>query len=322
MKYAEHVVLASPTEQKRNNVVLPENHGASVLEKFTTIGRVKRIRKDGTVAHTNWQGQEEILSDARVDLIIYCTGYKREFSFLPEALQPISNGSNGSEITNCFMYTAHKEHPNSLFFFHPSKARTPFNTMARDTHEQARLIATLASQEVFTREQLEELDETLQVWLDHLYAEWAKETLNSCSCAVQNPLFMNFLNSVVNYAPDLSTRSDIGSAAMDFVRSRMNETAYRKQNAIWHAGMELRERADAVNWNIFRFLSGNLIEGPDVDGSEYYTVAWYFQDGRKHSTFREDAIKYEDLILAGKPAQRSVLERSQSSRAEKYLVAG
>ena len=65
-------------------------------------------------------------------------------------------------------------------------------------------------------------------------------------------------------------------------------------------GMELRVRADAANWNLFRFLSGRLTEGPDVDGSEFYAVTWYLEDGSKHSTFREYEIKYEDLILNGK----------------------
>ena len=135
------------------------------------MGRVKRILKDGTVIHTNWQGQEEKLADIEVDVIVYCTGYDRAFPFLPEQFQPTSIANDGSEFANCYLYTAHKNHPNSLFFFHPSKARTPFNTMARETHAQARLIASLANQQVFTAEQLKRLDETLQNWLDIVYTE-------------------------------------------------------------------------------------------------------------------------------------------------------
>jgi len=297
MERARHVVLASPTEKDRNNVVFPEDRHSKIQEKSTFVGRVKRIRKDGTVIHTNWQGQDEVLRGIGIDMIIYCTGYKREFPFLPEELQPISMASDGNEVDNCFMYTAQKDHPNSLFFFHPSAARTPFNTMARETHAQARLIASLAAGEVFTIEQLERLDETLQAWLDIVYTEWAKESLNSCSCAVHNPLFMNYLNCIVDYEDELSNMGDIGSGVMGLVRSRMKEGDFRKQNTIWHAGMELRVRADAANWNLFRFLSGRLTGGPDIDGGEFYGVTWYLEDGSKHSTFREHEIKYEDLIL-------------------------
>jgi thioredoxin reductase len=299
MERAKHVVLASPTEKDRNNVVFPEDH-SKVQERSTFVGRVKRIQKDGTVIHTNWQGQRDVLAGIGIDMIIYCTGYRREFPFLPEELQPISMASDGKEVTDCFMYTVHKDHPNSFFFFHPSTARTPFNTMARDTHAQARLIAFLAAREAYTREQLERLDETLQTWLDIVYTEWYKESLNSCPCAVHNPLFMNYLNAIVDNEDELSSAEDISSRVMDLVRSRMQDRDYRKQNTIWHAGMELRVQADAVNWNLFRSLKGRLIGGPDVDGSEFYAVTWYLEDGSEHSTFREYDIKYEDLILNAK----------------------
>ncbi|MDX1415067.1 MAG: hypothetical protein R3293_12800 [Candidatus Promineifilaceae bacterium] len=62
-------------------------------------------------------------------------------------------------------------------------------------------------------------------------------------------------------------------------------------------GMNLRQRADAVNWNVFRLLKGKLTAGPDVDGSAFYAVTWSLADGRKHSTVHENEIKYEDLIL-------------------------
>ena len=174
-------------------------------------------------------------------------------------------------------------------------------TMARDTHAQARLIASLAAREVFTIEQLERLDETLQAWLDTVYTEWAKESLNSCPCAVHNPLFMNYLNSVVDYEDELLNKEDIGAGVMGFIQNRMKDRDFRKKNTIWHAGMELRVRADAVNWNLFKFLKGRLTGGPDVDESEFFTVTWFLEDGRKHSTFHENEIKYEDLILNGKP---------------------
>jgi hypothetical protein len=303
MERANHVVLASPTEQDRNNVVLPENHHSKMLERFTSVGRVKRIRKDGTVIHTNWHGQDEVLDGIGVDMIVYCTGYKREFPFLPEELQPVSMTSDGNQITNCFMYTAHKDHPDSLFFFHPSKARTTINTLARDTQAQARLIASLADRKVLNIEQLERLDVTLQAWLDILYTEWAKELLTSCECFVQNTLFMNYLTSVADHAIELSNEEDIASGVMDFVRSRMKDRECRKQNTIWHAGLELRQHAEAVNWNRFRSLRGRLIEGPDVDGSEFYAVTWFWADGSKHSTYHEYEIKYEDLILDGTPTE-------------------
>lgn len=299
MNRAKHVVLASPSEKDRNNVAFPEGDYASLKEKSTYIGRVKRIFKDGTVLHTNWQGEDEVLDSIGIDMVIYCTGYVRTFPFLPEMLQPISIDFNGNEETNCFMFTAHKSHPSTLFFFHPSKARTPFNTMARETHAQARLIAALANREVFALEQLEELDETLQYWLDLVYTEWSKESLNSCPCAVQNPLFMNYVNAVVNHEETLASMENIGLGIMNYVREKMKEQEFRKQNTIWHAGMELRVRADAANWNLFRFLHGSLVAGPDVDGSKFYEVQWYFEDGRKHSTFHETEIKYEDVIMNG-----------------------
>jgi thioredoxin reductase len=299
MDCAKHVVLACPTEKDRNNVVFPEDPSSKIQEKATFVGRVKRILKDGTVIHTNWQGKEEELSDIEIDVIIYCTGYNREFSFLPKEFQPTSIASDGSEITNCYLYTAHKNLPNSLFFFHPSKARTPFNTMARETHAQARLIASLADQRVFTTEQLKMLDETLQIWLDIVYTEWYKDSLNSCPCAVHNPLFMNYLNAIVDHDVELSGIGEIGYKVMNFVRNKMNDREFRKKNTIWHAGMELRVRADAANWNLFKFLSGRLTGGPEVDGSEFYAVTWFMEDGTKHSVFSEDEIKYEDLILKG-----------------------
>jgi len=301
MERAKHVVLACPTEQDRNNVVLPDNHNPKLQESFTSVGRVKRIQKDGTIIHMNWQGQDEVLNGIGVDMIVYCTGYRKEFPFLLDKLQPSSLASDGNEIKNCFMYTAHKDHPNSLFFFHPSKVRSTINTLARETHAQARLIASLASREVLTLEQLERLDETLQAWMHNLYTEWAKETLTSCECFVQNTLFMNYLNSVVDNDEELSNMDDIGSGVMEFVRSRMKNRVYRKENTIWHAGLDLRQRADAVNWNVFRSLRGRLIGGPDVDGSEFYAVTWVLEDGIEHSTFFEYEIKYEDLILNNKP---------------------
>jgi len=304
MERAKHVVLASPTEQDRNNVVLPEDY-PKVQEGFTSVGRLKRIRKDGTVIHTNWQGIDEVLGGIGVDMIVYCTGYRREFPFLPEELQPISTASDGNEVTNCFMYTAQKDHPNSLFFFHPSKARTTINSMARDTQAQARLMASLAAREVFTIEQLERLDETLQDWLDILYMEWTKELLTSCECFVQNSLFMNYLYSVADHADELSKKENIGSGVMGFVQSRMKDRDYRKQNTIWHAGLELRQRADAVNWNLFRSLRGTLTEGPNVDGGEFYAVTWILEDGAKFGTYREYDIKYDDLILNSKPSGAS-----------------
>lgn len=99
MERARHVVLASPTEKDRNNVVFPENHDSTVQERSTFVGRVRRIRKDGTVIHTNWHGQEEVLGGIRVDMIVYCTGYRRGFPFLPEELQPNSMASDGIEVT-------------------------------------------------------------------------------------------------------------------------------------------------------------------------------------------------------------------------------
>ena len=304
MERAKHVVLSCPTEQDRNNVVLPEDQHSKLEESFTSVGRVRRIRKDGTVIHTNWQGQDEVLGGIGIDMVVYCTGYSKEFPFLPEELQPSSTASDGNEVTNCFMYTAHKEHPNSLFFFHPSKVRSTINTMARETLAQARLIASFADREVFIIEQYDRLDETLQTWLEDLYTEWAKETLTSCECFVQNTLFMNYLNSVAIYEDELSNKEDIGSGVMDFVRSRMKRRVDRKQNTIWHAGLDLRQRADAVNWNVFRSLRGKLTGGPDVDGSEFYAVTWYLEDGSKHSTFRENEIKYEDLIMDGELTRR------------------
>ena len=294
---AKHVVIASPREQDRNNLFLVDSRFSELQERFTSVGRVKHVEKDGTIHHTNWQGQDEKLDDIAVDMIIYCTGYKREFPFLPNEFQPFSMTDNGNEVSNCFMFTAHKAHPNSLFFFHPSQARTPFNTMARDTHAQARLMASLATRNVFTSEQLHSLDETLMYWLDALYTEWAKETLNSCPCAVQNPFLMNFLNSVVDNEDDILHWADIGFGVMAFVRSRMKTRDFRKQNTIWHAGMNLRIRADAVNWNLFRFSQGRVTGGPDIDGDEAYTVTWFEENGRQHSTFHEDEIKYEELIL-------------------------
>ena len=299
MEHAKHVVLACPSEQDRNNVVLLENDHAKLLENFTSVGRVKQIQKDGTIIHTNWQGQDEVLSGIGIDMVIYCTGYKREFPFFSEELQPNSVTSNGKEVTNCFLFAAHKDYPNSLFFFHPAKARTTINTLARDTYAQAQLIASLADQEVFTIEQFERLDETLLVWMDVLYKEWVKEVLTSCECFSQHTLFVNYLTCVVDYADELSKKADVGSGIMDFVRNRMKDGDYRKQNTIWHAGLELRQHADVVNWNRFRSLRGKLIAGPDVDGSEFYTVIWYLEDGSVQSTFREDDIKYEDLILNG-----------------------
>lgn len=58
--------------------------------------------------------------------------------------------------------------------------------------------------------------------------------------------------------------------------------------------------ADAANWNLFKFLSGKLTAGPDVDGSNFYEDTWFLEDGTKHSIFCEDEIKYEDLILSNK----------------------
>ena len=300
MERAKQVVLACPTEQDRNNVILPDDHHPKLQESFTSVGRVKRVRKDGTMIYTNWQGQEEVLGGIGIDMIIYCTGYRKGFPFLPEELQPSSIASNGAELKNCFMYTAHKEHPNSLFFFHPSKVRSTINTLARETQAQGRLIASMAAQEVFTIEQLEKLDETLQAWMHNLYTEWAKETLTSCECFVQNTLFMNYLNSVVDNEGELSNMEEIGSGVMNFVRSRMKDRVYRRENTIWHAGLDLRQRADAVNWNVFRSLRGRLIGGPDVDGSEFYAVTWVLEDDSEHSTFLEYEIKYEDLILDDK----------------------
>jgi hypothetical protein len=173
--------------------------------------------------------------------------------------------------------------------------------LARDTQAQARLIASLADREVFTGEQLERLDETLQAWLDLVYTEWAKELLTSCECFVQHTLFVNYLNSIVDHDDALSSMEDIGSGVMSFVRSRMKDRDYRKQNTIWHAGLELRQQADAVNWNRFRSFTGQLTEGPDINGNEFYAVTWFLEDGCKHSTFREYEIKYEDLILRQKP---------------------
>jgi thioredoxin reductase len=317
---AKHVVLACPTEKDRNNVVFPEDDCSKLKERCTFVGRVKRIRKDGAVIHTNWQGKDEVLDGIGVDMIVYCTGYRREFPFLPDELQPVSTASDGSEITNCFMYTAHKDHPNSLFFFHPSKARTPFNTMARDTHAQARLIASLASRKAFTEEQLQGLDETLQAWLDTVYTEWAKESLNSCPCAVQNPLFMNYLNAIVDYEDELLNMENVGSKVMGFVRHNMKDREFRKQNTIWHAGMELRVRADAANWNLFRFLRGRLTGGPGVNGDRFFTVTWFLEDGTRHSTFHEYEIKYEDLILMGVPRPHSI-KRPSNVQLDGYSMS-
>jgi thioredoxin reductase len=301
MECAKHVVLACPTEKDRNNVVFPEDPSSKIQEKATFVGRVKRIRNDGKVIHTNWQGQDEELSDIKVDVIVYCTGYSREFPFLPEKFQPTSIAFDGTEVPNTYLFTAHKNSPNSLFFFHPSKARTPFNTMARETQAQAKLIASLADQQIFTTEQLERLDETLQSWLDIVYTEWYKDSLNSCPCAVHNPLFMNYLNAIVDHDVELSGMAEIGSEVMNLVRNKMNEKGYRKKNTIWHAGMELRVRADAANWNLFKYLSGRLTGGPEIDGSDFYEVTWFLKDGTKHSVFREDEIKYEALILNNEP---------------------
>jgi hypothetical protein len=63
--------------------------------------------------------------------------------------------------------------------------------------------------------------------------------------------------------------------------------------------MELHVRADAANWKLFKFLSGRLTAGPDVDSSNFYEVTWFLEDDTKHSIFREDEIKYENLILKG-----------------------
>jgi hypothetical protein len=301
MERAKSVVLASPTEKDRNNVVFPGDEHPKVQEKATFIGRVRRITKDGTVYHTNWQGQDAVLAAGGIDVIVYCTGYKREFPFLSDEFQPVLVSADGGEVTNCYMYTAHKERPDSLFFFHPSGGRTHFNTLARETHAQARLIGALADRDVFIVEQLEALDETLQYWLDFVYTEWAKESLNSCSCVIHNPLFMNYMNAIVDNQDALANMADVRSGVMAFVRGKMREEENRKGNTIWHAGMELRVRADAVNWNLFRDLHGRLTAGPDIDGSEHYAVTWYLPDGSEHSTFHEFEIKYEDLILNDVP---------------------
>ena len=305
MNHANHVVIASPSKQDLSNLALLDEDDDPLREQFTSVGRVKHIQQDGTVIHTNWQGQEEILNGIKVDTIVYCTGYTREFPFLSNKLQPVSITADGQEVSSCFMFTAHKAHPNSLFFFHPAKARTPFNTMARDTHAQARLMASLATRTVFSREEFVSLDQTLHYWLNLLHMEWSKETLNSCPCAVQNPFLMNFLHAIVDYAIDyagdyeneISDEATIGMEIIARVRRRMKKSDFRKQNTIWHAGMNLRVRPDAVNWNLFRFLKGKLTGGPDVDGSDSYTVTWFLEDGHQHSTYREDEIKYEDLIL-------------------------
>ena len=78
---------------------------------------------------------------------------------------------------------------------------------------------------------------------------------------------------------------------------KMKDRDHRKHNTIWYAGMAIRVQADAVNWNLFRSLKGELTKGPDVDGSEFYAVSWFLEDGSKHSTFHEHEIKFEDLIL-------------------------
>ena len=297
MERAKHVVIASPTEQDRNNLVLPEGRFTNINERFTSIGRVLHIDKDGSVLHSNWDGHEERFTEQKVDLVIYCTGYKREFSFLSEANQPFYVSPNGTEISNCYLYSAHQSHPDSLFFFHPIKGRTPFNTMARDTHAQARLIAMLAAEKPFSVRQLDNLDQTLQEWLTMLFDEWAKETLNSCPCAAQNPFLMNFFNAVADYDDHGWFVEDPSADILAAVRHRMQELDFRRINTIWHAGMNLRVRPDGVNWNRFRFLRGRLTSGPNIDDCELYEVTWFTEDGRYHSSYREDEIKYESLIL-------------------------
>lgn len=297
---AKHVVIATPAKQDRNNLILLENGYHHLQDKFTSIGRVRRIQQDGSVAYTNWQGEDEVLTQQKVDMVIYCTGYKREFPFLSQALQPATRSSRNDEVSNCLLFTAHKKHPHTLFFFHPLKARTPFNTMARDTHAQAKLIAALAAHQHLTLAQLTQLDKALQNWLRLLYTEWAKETLNSCPCAAQNPFLMNFLNTVAstqNAFKQDDDAADISKQVLDQIRKQMKEKQARRQNAIWHAGMNLRTRADAVNWNIFRFLRGKVTGGPDIDGRDFYEVTWFEENGRKHSTFNENDILYESLII-------------------------
>ncbi|MDX1415066.1 MAG: NAD(P)-binding domain-containing protein [Candidatus Promineifilaceae bacterium] len=105
MARAQHVVLACPSEQDRNNVVLPDDHDSKLLESFTSVGRVKRVRKDGTVIHMNWQGQEEVLDGLGIDMIIYCTGYKKEFPSLKSTIDDQYDGARNaraSEINRSF----------------------------------------------------------------------------------------------------------------------------------------------------------------------------------------------------------------------------
>ena len=137
--------------------------------------------------------------------------------------------------------------------------------------------------------------------MDILYEEWAKEVLTSCECFSQHTLFVNYLTCIVENMDGLSTKADVGSAIMDFVRSKMKDNDYRKQNTIWHAGLELRQQADAVNWSRFRSLKGRLVAGPDVDGSAFYAVRWFWENRSVYHTFYENEIEYDDVILVGKP---------------------
>jgi thioredoxin reductase len=297
MEHARHVVLGCPTEKDRYNLVFPENLPSRLLDKFVSLGRINRVTRSGRVYHTDWAGQQSIAPVPGIDVIVYCTGYNRNFSFIEKSYLPESGDGRERSSNQCFMFTAHRKLPGKLFYFHPNKARTPYNTMARDTEAQARLMSVIASQEPYTQEQLAELDSELHRWLDILYEEWFRESLNTCPCAVQNPFFMNFLNAVSDNFEFLSQSEKPGRDAMELVRNTMLDTNFRRGNIIWHSGMELRRRADCVNMNVFRFMEGAVTAGPDIDGSEKYKATWKLGDGKPSSVFSEEDIKYEDLIL-------------------------
>lgn len=296
MALANRVAIACPSEEDKFNLVYSDELDAELSKKFVSIGRVTEITKEASVRYLDWSGQERLSNTIKPDIVVYCTGYDREFPFLGADLQPATFGPDRQEVSNCFLFTAHKDYPSSLFFFHPTKSRTPFNTMSRDTWAQAKMMVALASSTSISLAHLQALDEELNQALAHVYEVWFQQSINTCPCAVQNPLFMTFLDAVADNLKKISASQTPGKLALQLAHVRMKALKFRKDNAIWHSGMELRGRADTVNRNRFRVMTGKVTAGPEVDGADLYEVTWYHETGEEFLVFSEADIRHQSLI--------------------------